>query len=42
MTEDELAAVAAAIGALTQQPEEPPQPVSAWKRQARMESAGVQ
>ncbi|HET9095823.1 MAG TPA: hypothetical protein VFN37_04105 [Candidatus Baltobacteraceae bacterium] len=43
MNEDELAAVIAAVQALMQQTGEPAQPqVSAWKRAARLEAAGVQ
>jgi hypothetical protein len=43
MTDDELAAVIAAVQALIDQSEEPPQAqISAWKRAARLEGLGVQ
>lgn len=42
MEPDELAAVIAAIQAAMQQTDEPPEPVSAWKRAARLEGVDVQ
>jgi hypothetical protein len=42
VSDDELAAVIAAVQAMMQQAEEPAPQVSAWKRTARLEAAGVQ